>query len=152
VRFLATGAAGSSGLGPAKILDTRQFVGGVIDHFKRARLGRGVGAHLVNLPRKKGDDVQSEQLHQQRCDHAAIGESAERRFAGQARAGAGKCRADGSDETLPSRRPLNQQLGCVVKLDDPDFVELESLTQFRLLLTLTVRRPGEHHGPPHRSG
>jgi hypothetical protein len=49
-----------------------------------------------------------------------------RRFTGEARARAGEGRTNGGDKLLPARRPLDQQLGRIVKFDDRDIFELES--------------------------
>jgi len=62
MRFLASGAAGGTGLGAAEIFGARQFVAGVVDHFVRFQLCRRVGAKLVNLPRENDNDEQQEQL------------------------------------------------------------------------------------------
>ena len=52
------------------------------------------------------------------------------RFTRQTWSRAGKCRTEGSDKLLPTRRPLDQQLWRIVKLNDLHFFELESLGQF----------------------
>ena len=126
--FVTAGAAGSSGLGAAKIFGARQFVAGVIDYFIGTHLGCGVRTEAGNLARNHYDDKQQEGLENPTGQHARVGENAVRSFAGQARAGAGEGRADGGDELLPSRGPLDQELGSVVRIPKLDRVfELEGI-------------------------
>jgi hypothetical protein len=128
MRFVTTGAAGGSGLGAAQVFSARKFVAGVIDHFIRLHLGRSIGAKLGNLFRDNDQDKQHERFQQQRSQKACVGENTVRGFAGQARAGAGEGGTDGGDEILPSRRPLDQELGRVVQITKLDRVfELERI-------------------------
>ncbi len=128
MRFVASGAAGDSGLGAAQVFGARQFVAGVIDHFIGLHLGRSVGTKLGNLLRDNDQNKQNECFEQQRGQHARVGENAVRSFTSQARARAGKGRTDRGDELLPSRGPLNQQPGPVVQITKLDRVfELEGI-------------------------
>ena len=129
MRLVATGAAGGSGLGAAQIFSARQFVAGIIDHLIGLHLGWCVGAKLGNLLRDNDQDKQHERFQQQRSQHACVGENTVRGFAGQTRSRAGEGGADGGDELLPSRRPLDQELGRVVQITKLDRVfELESMS------------------------
>ena len=58
--LLAASAAGDAGLRAAEIVGARQFVAGVVDHFIRANLRRGVGTETVNLPWKNHHHEQQE--------------------------------------------------------------------------------------------
>jgi len=125
VRFLAAGAAGRTCLGAAKVFGAWQFVAGVIDHFIRTHLGWRVGTEPGDLWRNDYDDEQQKRIQQPRSEHAPVRENTVGSFTGQACAGAGKSRTDGSDELLPGRGPLDQELGRVMKLDR--VFELESI-------------------------
>ena len=130
--LLTSGAAGGAGLSSAEVFGARQFVAGIVDHFVGLQLGRGVGTKAGNLTRKNRDDEQQKRLNQQRSQHAAVGKNAVRSFTREARSGTSKRRTDGGDELVPTRRPFDQQLGRIVKLDDPDFFELESFDQVKI--------------------
>lgn len=147
--LLTSGAAGDAGLSSAEVFGARQFVAGVVDHFVGLQLGRGVGTQAGNLPRKNRDDEQQERLKQQRSQHAAVGKNAVRSFAREARSGASERRTDGGDELVPTRRPFDQQLGRIVKLDDPDFFELESFDQVKIgsWPDSSVASSRKDHGP-----
>jgi hypothetical protein len=126
VRFLTSGPSSGAGVGAAEVLDVRQFIARVVDHPIGLQPGWSVGAEAVNLLRKHDDDEHAEAFEQQRGDHAPVRSNTVGSFAGQARARAAKGRTDGGDELLPARRPLDQQLGRVVKLDR--VFELESIS------------------------
>ena len=126
--FVTAGAAGSSGLGAAKIFGARQFVAGVIDHFMGPYLGCGVRTEPGNLARNHDDDKQQEGLENPTGQHARVGENTVRSFARQARARVGEGGTDGGDELLPSRGPLDQELRRVVRIAKLDRVfELEGI-------------------------
>jgi hypothetical protein len=117
MRFVTTGAAGGSGLSAAEVFSAGQFVAGVVDDFVGTYPGRRVGTEVGNLSGKNDDDEQQECLQQHCGDHPPIWGDAIGSFAGQARTGAGKGGADGGDEALPARGPLNEQPGLVVQVD-----------------------------------
>ncbi len=62
MRFVATGAAGGSGLGAAQIFRARQFVAGIIDHFIGLYLRRRVGTKLGNFLRDNDQDKQQQRF------------------------------------------------------------------------------------------
>jgi hypothetical protein len=126
--FMTSGAAGGSGLGAAHIFCTRELVAGIIDHFVGTYLWCGVRTEPGNLARNYYDDEKQEGLENPTGKHAWVRENTVRGFAGQARAGAGDGGTDGGDELLPSRGPLDQELGRVVQITKLDRVfELESV-------------------------
>jgi hypothetical protein len=132
MRFPAAGAAGGAGLGAAEIFGARQFVAGVVDYFIGLQPGWSVGAKAGNLPRENHDDEQEERFQKERRHHAPVREKTVGSFTGQARTTTSESRTDGSDELVPSRGPLNQQLGRVMKLGERDLFELESFAQARV--------------------
>jgi hypothetical protein len=117
MRFPATSAAFDASLGAAQIFGAWQFVARVIDHFIGLQPGRSIGTEVSNLLRKNYQDKDKECFQQDRSEHAAVGKNTVRGFASQAPFRAGKGRADGGSKLLPTRRPLDQELGRVVKLD-----------------------------------
>jgi hypothetical protein len=116
-------------MGSAKVFGAGQLVAGVVDHLIGFQLRRRVWTELVDLARYHDDHKKQKQLQQDRGDHSAVRENADGSFSSQARARARKGRANRGDEILPAWRPLDQQLGSVVKLDDPNFLDLESVGQ-----------------------
>jgi hypothetical protein len=128
VGFAASGVAGAAGLSATEVLGAGQFVARVVNDFVRAQLRRGVGAKTSDFSRENAHQDQQKGLQHECRSHAAVGKSSVRGFAGEARAGAGEGGFDRGDKLFPSRRPLDEELGRIVKLDDADFVELESVT------------------------
>ena len=126
MRFLASGAAGRAGLSAAEIFSARQFVAGIIDHFVGTNFGCGVRTEPVDLVRKNHEDEEHEKLQRERLQHAPIGHERVGSFAGQPNTRARKRRTDAGDKFIPTRGPLDQQLGRIVTLNDRDLFELES--------------------------
>ena len=128
MRIVTTGAAGGSGLCAAQVFGARQFVAGIIDHFIRTHFGCRVGAQFINLAWKNYHNKDQEGFQQEGGKRSSVGENTVRGFAGQARTGAGEGGADGGDEVLPPRRPLDQELGRIVQMTKLDGVfELECI-------------------------
>jgi hypothetical protein len=92
-----------------------------------------------DFSRNKYQEQSRDYLKQKRSPHAAVIEAAERSFSGQARGRAREGGGDGGDKLLPSRRPLDQQLGRFVKLADGAGFELERLRQ-NLIKTVCAKR------------
>lgn len=131
MRLLASGAASRASLSAAKIIGAGQFIGRVIDHFIRPQLWRCVGPEFFNLPRQKRNRDQQQQLQRERCQNSAVGNNSGLSLTGQRRAGARESRTDRGDELLPARRPLDQQFGRSMDLNDADGVELERFAQVK---------------------
>ena len=116
IGFAASGAACCAGLSAANVFGAGQFIAGVVDDFIGLKAGSGIGAKACDLARKNHQHENQKSLQQQGCAHTTVRENTVRGLSGQTRAGAREGRRDGSDEFLPARRPLNQELRSLVEL------------------------------------
>ena len=123
--FVASGACGGAGLGSAEIFDAGEFVAGIVDDFIGLQTGRGVGAQSVDFAGNDDDREEQKGFEKPGGEESTIREKTVGSFAGEAGAGAGKGGADGSDKLVPTRRPLDQELGSVVEVGGG--FELESV-------------------------
>lgn len=142
VRFLTPGATRCAAFRSAKIFRSRKLISGVIKNLIGAYFWRCVGPQTVDLPRDYDDHEDEEELEQERRCHASIGHERVGSFPGQPRSGPRKGRTDAGDEAFPARRPLDQQLRRVLKLNNPDLFELESLAHARFFVLALFVMPG----------
>jgi len=133
VGFVAAGAGGGAVLGSAEVFDAGEFVAGIVDDFIGLQTRRGIRAQAVDFAGNDDDREEQKGFENPGGEESTIRKKTVGSFAGEAGAGAGKGGADGSDEFMPTRGPLDQELGGVVEVGGG--FELESMGHGELLLS-----------------
>jgi hypothetical protein len=87
---------------------------------------------MGDFPREDNDDENQKCFQQERSDQATVGKDSEGSFSGETRSGAGESGTDGTGELLPSRGPLDEEVGSAGKLANGARFEFESLSQVNL--------------------
>jgi len=113
--FATTGSSGASCTCSTVVFGLRQFVAGVIDDIPLGSCGRSIRPQTSQLERHIDNGNENKRLEQPSRKHAAIGKHPNWSFASQRIGRLGKCRPNGSAKFVPGRRPLNQQLRCIVE-------------------------------------
>jgi hypothetical protein len=129
IRFVASRAASCSGLGAAEILGARQFVAAVIDNIVLRKSRHYERSHLRDLHLDRDRRENQKGFQHIGRHHDSQREESEGSLSSQTPLRARHGGPDGAHKLAPARRPLHQQLGCVVKFDS--LFELESFTHER---------------------